>query len=130
MTCFDPLRKKEVAATPEEKVRQWFICTLKDSAGVPLHMMMSEVSLSFGQKPLRADIVVYRRDLSPVAIVECKRPDVTLGPITAQQALLYHGVLGVNWIMLTNGKSTYIYKRNGDGFAAADHLPSWNEMTQ
>ena len=130
MTFFDPLRKKEVAATPEEKVRQWFIGVLRDEAGVPVHMMMSEVPIAFGQKPLRADIVVYRRNLSPAAIVECKRPDVKLGPITAEQALLYNGVLGVDWIFLTNGKTTYIYKRKGDGFAAADHLPSWNEITQ
>ena len=130
MTCFDPLRKKEVAATPEEKVRQWFIGVLNRSAGVPLHMMMSEVSLAYGKKPLRADIVVYRRDLSPAAIVECKRPDVSLGAITAEQALLYHGVLGVDWIILTNGKSTYIYRRNGDGFAAADHLPAWDELSK
>ena len=32
---YDPLRRKWVAATPEEKVRQWFIGVLKDSAGVP-----------------------------------------------------------------------------------------------
>ena len=58
-TVWDPLRRKEVALTPEEEVRQWFIGdVLHDGMGVPLHMMMSEVSLSFGDKAWRADIVV------------------------------------------------------------------------
>ena len=39
---WDPLRKKEVALTPEERVRQWCIGVLNNSFGVPLHMMMSE----------------------------------------------------------------------------------------
>ena len=78
MTFFDPLRKKEVAATPEEKVRQWFIGVLRDEAGVPVHMMMSEVPLAYGQKPLRADIVIYRRDLSPAAIYTIRSRCVAL----------------------------------------------------
>ena len=40
-TIWDPLRKKNVAATPEEQVRQWFIVQLRDVFGVPMHMMMS-----------------------------------------------------------------------------------------
>ena len=36
---WDPLRKKMVALTPEEKVRQWFISTLRDQFNVPEHMV-------------------------------------------------------------------------------------------
>ena len=42
-TIWDPLRRKEVALTPEERVRQWFINILKSYMQVPLHMMRSEV---------------------------------------------------------------------------------------
>ena len=38
---WDPLRKKNVAATPEERVRQWFITQLRDRFKVPVTMMMS-----------------------------------------------------------------------------------------
>ena len=38
---WDPLRKKTVALTPEEKVRQWFIGVLKERMKVPEYMMMS-----------------------------------------------------------------------------------------
>ena len=33
---WDPLRKKRVTATPEERVRQWFIVQLRDAFGVPI----------------------------------------------------------------------------------------------
>ena len=66
---WDPLRKKRVTATPEERVRQWFIVQLRDVFGVPEHMMMSEVGFKFGDKPYRADIVVYGRDAAPLAVV-------------------------------------------------------------
>jgi hypothetical protein len=62
---WDPLRKKMVALTPEERVRQWFIGVLKESMKVPEYMMMSEVSLKLGYKPFRADILVYGRDTAP-----------------------------------------------------------------
>ena len=59
---WDPLRRKEVALTPEERVRQWFITVLRDELGVPPYEMMSEATLSYGGKAWRADIVVYRRN--------------------------------------------------------------------
>ena len=55
---WDPLRKKMVALTPEEKVRQWFIGVLRDTLKVPEHMMMSEASLKYGRKRFRTDILV------------------------------------------------------------------------
>ncbi len=66
---WDPLRKKLVALTPEEKVRQWFIGVLMETFQVPAHMMMSEVALKFGDKPYRADILVYDRDTAPLMVV-------------------------------------------------------------
>ena len=124
---WDPLRRKEVADTPEERVRQWFIGELSDS-GFPMGLMGSEVSLSFGGKSLRADIVVYDRSGAPLAIVECKRPEVEITADVARQALLYNGALPVRYIFLTNGNNTYIYKRSLKGFEALDSFPSYDEM--
>ena len=76
-----------VSLTPEEKVRQWFIGVLRDSLGVPAHMMMSEASFRFGDKTFRADVLVYGRDLSPLMVVECKREDVRLDRVVLEQAL-------------------------------------------
>lgn len=125
---WDPLRRKEVADTPEEQVRQWFIGVLAD-AGCPMGLMGSEVQLKSGNKSQRADLVVFGRDGSPVAVVECKRPEVSISEEVALQALRYHSVLGVGFICLTNGKSTYVYKREGNAFVPFERIPSYTEMT-
>ena len=128
-TVFDPLRHKEVALTPEERVRQWFIGVLRDSVGVPQHLMMSEVSLTLPSgKPQRADIVVWDREARPLMIVECKRPEVTLDAEVAAQALRYNNVLQVKSIALTNGAHTFLFGRRGDRFEALQTLPAWEEM--
>ena len=127
---FDPLRRKWVAATPEERVRQWFIGILSDKGMVPAHLMMSEVSMKYGQKNWRADIVVYASDGSPLAVVECKRPDVPISEAVAEQALRYTSVQEVKYIFLTNGKETYVYKRNGGGFEPANTFPTYQQMKE
>jgi len=121
------LRKKEVAETPEESVRQWFIEQLL-AKGVPKGLMNGEVFMRLGSKPYRADILIYDRSGQALAVVECKRPEVEISQIVADQALRYHGALDVKFIFLTNGKNTYIYKRQDGGFVPFDHLPSYEEM--
>ena len=123
-TIYDPLRRKEVAATPEEQVRQWFIGQLRDFFKVPLHLMMSEVGMKFGGKQYRADILVYGRDGRPFAVVECKRPEVELTSSVLEQAMRYNGVLGVTFLIVTNGSRTYIYKRTEDDvFRPVESVP-------
>ena len=125
---WDPLRKKRVTATPEERVRQWFIVQLRDTFGVPEHMMRSEVGFRFGAKPYRADILVYDRTGAPLAVVECKRPDVALDAQVVEQAMRYNSVLGVRFLFLTNGNLTYLYGLEGETFVPMEGIPSYEEM--
>ena len=125
---YDPLRKKNVAATPEERVRQWFIRELLDTAKVPAHLMMSEAGFRFGDKQYRADVLVYGRDGQPLAVVECKRPDVTIDAGVAEQAMRYNAVLSVRFIFLTNGNSTFAFRRENGTFKPMGHIPSFEEM--
>ena len=125
---WDPLRKREVTATPEERVRQWFIVQLRDTFGVPEHLMMSEVGFKFGAKSWRADIVVYDRSAAPLAVVECKRPDVVIDAHVVEQAMRYNSVLSVRYLFLTNGKNTYLYALEGERFVPMDRIPGYEEM--
>lgn len=135
---FDPIRKKEVPLTPEEKVRQWFIRILLDQAKVPQTMMRVEVGMKFGQeigsvggtsrKTYRADILVYDRSLKPLLVVECKREDVPITEEVLLQALRYNAVLGVRFLVLTNGQRTVICSLGKDGATYLQALPSWEEM--
>ena len=127
-TIWDPLRKKHVALTPEERVRQWFIGVLSVSLEVPVHMMMSEASLKLGEQQYRADILVYDRTLSPVMVVECKRPDVELTPEVLDQALRYNMVLNVRYVAITNGSRTFVCAVDEGKCRFMDTLPKYNEM--
>ena len=109
-------------------MRQWFIVQLRDAFGVPEHMMNSEVGFKFGAKSWRADILVYDRAGQPLAVVECKRPDVALDAHVIEQAMRYNSVLGVRFLFVTNGKMTYLYGLKGDTFVPLDRIPSFEEM--
>lgn len=127
-TIWDPLRKKDVALTPEEEVRQRCISFLL-GRGVPVTHVMSEVALEYGQKRFRADIVVYDRKLHPLLVVECKRPGVAISAATVRQALLYHAVLDISYIVLANGRSIYLYARNASGvFEPMKEFPDYENL--
>ena len=127
-TIWDPLRKKNVALTPEERVRQWCIGVLSRDLEVPMHMMMSEVGFRLGGKQLRADILVYDRSAKPLMVVECKRPEVALTQEVLDQAIRYNIVLDVRYMIITNGTRTFICRRQDGGFFFMDTVPTYNEM--
>ncbi len=129
-TVWDPLRKKEVALTPEEDVRQWFIRQLAEVMKVPMHMMMSETGFSLGEKKFRADILVYGRNAVPLAVVECKRPDVQLDNSVLEQAIRYNMVLNVKYIFITNGRQTFICRRTtgSPGYEFLQKTPLYEDM--
>lgn len=129
-TIWDPLRKKDVALTPEERVRQWCIGVLASGMGVPMHMMMSEAGFCLGGKQFRADVVVYDRKAQPLAVVECKRPEVELTAEVLDQALRYNMVLNVKYIIITNGTKTFIAKRQEGRFEFMNSVPSYNQMLE
>ncbi len=136
---FDPLRRKMVALTPEERVRQWFIGVLNSELGVPLTVMMSEVGMTFGQafsgidgqlrqKRFRADIVVYDQFARPLMLVECKRPEVDIDACVLEQAKRYDSVLEVRYIAATNGHRTLLLGRKDGHFRFLSGQITYNEM--
>lgn len=128
-TIWDPLRKKEVALTPEERVRQWCIGVMSAQMEVPFHMMMSEAGFRLGGKQMRADIIVYDRNARPLMVVECKRPEVELTREVLDQAIRYNTVLDVRYIMITNGARTVICRKKKDGgYGFIDYIPKYTEM--
>lgn len=138
-TIFDPLRRKEVALTPEEAVRQWFIGVLRDQFRVPMQKMMSEVGVSSGERTSairggrrkidRADIMVYDRESNPLMVVECKRPEVELTREVLEQALRYASLFqGVRYLAVTNGRVTYFAAGKDGRLEFTDNVPVYTEM--
>ena len=93
-----------------------------------MHMMMSEAGFKLGGKQFRADILVYDRVARPLAVVECKRPEVELTQEVLDQAVRYNMVLNVKYMIITNGTKTYILKREESGYKFIDSAPQYNDM--
>lgn len=112
---YDPLRRKNVARTPEEEVRQQVIRWLHESCGVSLARMESEYGFLYNRRRYRADVLVFDRTLQPLLLVECKAPGVPLDAAVVEQVLRYTRVLQVRYILVTNGTTTHFLARRPDG---------------
>ena len=60
---FDVIRRRYVALTPEEWVRQHFVHFLLAHKGYPQALMANEVQVQLNGTKKRCDTVLYRRDL-------------------------------------------------------------------
>ncbi len=100
---FDRIRKKFVALTPEEWVRQHVVNYLIEHKNFPASRIAIESSLKYNQLLRRPDIVYYDNDLKPTLIVECKATDVKISQTTFDQIARYNMPLRVNYLLVTNG---------------------------
>ena len=130
MEIFDPIRRKRVARTPEEEVRQQLIAWLVAEKRVPQTMMRSEYGFDYNGRRYRADILVFDRTLRPLLLIECKAPEVRLDEAVIGQVLRYNRVLQVKFILISNGKTGYLCRWNSAGsrYDPIEALPEYEEM--
>ena len=105
---FDFLRRKYVALTPEEWVRQHFTHFLVEHKAFPKTLLANEVELRIGEKRLRCDTLLYNQEARPRMIVEYKAPTVTLQQKTFDQISVYNLLLKVDYLVVSNGLSHYV----------------------
>jgi len=118
---FDVLRRRFVALTPEEWVRQHFVHYLMGHKGYPQSLLANEVELHIGEKSLRCDTLLYHSgDLHPRMIVEYKAPTIKIQQKTFDQISVYNLLLHVDYLVVTNGVEHYCcrmdYSRGTYGF--------------
>lgn len=101
---FDIVRRRWVALTPEEWVRQNTINMLHYRCLYPLELMQVEAAITLNGLTKRCDIVVYDRAVRPWMIVECKKKSVPINQNVVDQACRYNLVLQVPYLLLTNGR--------------------------
>lgn len=101
---FDFLRRRYVALTPEEWVRQHFVHYLVEHKGYPKGLMGNEIELRVGEKRLRCDTVLYNKVMQPVMIMEYKAPDVELTEQVFAQIISYNALLQARWLVMSNGR--------------------------
>ena len=116
---YAPLKEQWFVKTPEEEVRQEYICRLVNHYGFSIDQMKQEVTVSNssrGQGRAQADIVIWktkedkRNDISPVIVVECKAENITIREEDCFQGSNYASWAGADFFVTTNLKETRIFK--------------------
>ena len=134
--CYlDPIRKKLIYITPEETIRQKMIIYLIEKLNVPMDMLIVEQNLShYGIKSRkRADIVIHKLEnnqMLPIAVVECKAPNVYLDDKARDQMLEYCDLIGADYAMLVNDNSQmcFHYEERYNNYTAIDEFPEYKKM--
>lgn len=106
----DTLRKRWVALTPEEWVRQNFVRFLIDDREFPAALMNNEISLTQNGIKRRCDTLVADRQGAPLVIVEYKAPTIEITQKTFDQIVRYNMVLRAKYLVVSNGMSHYCCK--------------------
>jgi hypothetical protein len=127
---FDVVRKKFVALTPEEWVRQHFIQYLINQKGFPPSLMQLEKPLNYNQLDKRSDIVVYDKTAQPMVLVECKSPQVAITQDTFDQIARYNFSLKVRYLIVTNGINHFCCQMNYEtsSYSFIEQIPLYKEL--
>ena len=106
---FDPIRKKWIALTEEEKVRQFFISYLINELKIPASHISVERKITVNGLAKRYDIVVYKEAI-PWMVVECKAPHIPLNQEVLEQVGRYNQTLKAEIIGATNGAEKRFFR--------------------
>lgn len=118
---FAPLKNKDLVLTPEERVRQEYICRLVNHYGYDLAQMAQELQVNNshrGQGKARADIVVWKsasaksNEDAAAIVVECKAEHITIREEDYFQGYNYAAWAGADFFVTTNLKETRVFKVN------------------
>ncbi len=122
---WDLIRRRWVALTPEEWVRQHFIHFLVEVSGYPAALLAVEKTIRQGELSRRFDIVVFSRHHRPWLLVECKEPAVPLSQAVLDQALRYNLSLQVPFLAITNGNACRAFRLQEGKLEELTALPAF-----
>jgi hypothetical protein len=125
---FDKWRKKFVSLTPEEWVRQNFLMYLVEEKKYPSSLLAVEAGLKLYTKSKRTDILIFGRGGEPLAIVECKAPEVKINEQVFDQIVRYNMAFQVNYLMVTNGLQHFCCRLNyeDNSYSFLKEIPKYN----
>jgi hypothetical protein len=128
---FDAVRRRNLKALPEERVRQALLRWLVEQIGAPPRLIAVEYPLSAldaGSRK-RADVVVWKTDaaggLKPWLLAECKAPGVRLTEAVADQVRRYAEKIRAGHVLVTNGKESRCFRLEGGRYAEIEGLPGF-----
>ncbi len=107
---YDPLRRKYVAFTPEEFVRQLLIAYLLQEKNYNRNRIAVEKTTTYNGMTKRFDLIVYTPDMEPFMLVECKSSSTPLDRSVFEQVNLYNDSFQAVYLLGTNGLETVCCK--------------------
>lgn len=127
---FDSLRRKYVAFTPEENVRQHFVAWLTGALHYPASLCANEIEINLNGLRRRPDTVVFGNDMRPLMIVEYKAPDVAITQDVFDQIARYNMVLKAKYLVVSNGLKHYccVLDHVRGEYHFIPHIPEYQEL--
>lgn len=127
---FDSLRRKYVALTPEEWVRQNFVSFLINHKGYLAGLMNNEVSLVQNGIKRRCDTLVCDKFGAPLVIVEYKAPNIEITQKVFDQIVRYNYVFRAKYLIVSNGLNHYCCCINYDegNYSFLKEIPSYADL--
>ena len=118
---FSPVRGKWVFETPEERVRQEWLCVLVNEYGYLPEQMKEELDLTGrGSAQARADLVIWRskddkqKGNTPLLVVEYKSDNVTISPADYAQGEMYARLCEAPFFVTHNNKESRFWRVRKD----------------
>ena len=98
--------------------------------GYPAGLLANEIQLKSGDKVLRADSVLYSRDLRPRMIIEYKAPHIPITQKVFDQISVYNLLLHVDFLVVSNGLEHYICKMDYEGkkYVFLEDIPEYSDL--
>ena len=129
-TVFDFLRRRYVALTPEEWVRQHYTHWLIGHKGYPKGLLANEVELRVGEKRLRCDSILYNKVSQPQMIIEYKAPSLKLQQRVFDQISTYNLLLHVDYLIVSNGIHHYCCRMDYErgSYAFLPDIPDYLQL--
>jgi len=119
------VRKKWVAFTPEEWVRQHFLSLMIHHLGYPRAMMKLEHAMRYFKNIRRSDITIFSKESGIFMLLECKAPSVKIDQKAINQVSEYNKVLGSKYLSVSNGISHFIWKKEVDSYQQLKEFPRY-----
>jgi len=111
------VRQKWLDETPEEQVRQAYLCALVNEYGFSLEQIAEEEEVGVGRaQRVRADFVIWRTvqdradGNNPLIVVECKSDNVTISEKDYWQGDSYARQTGARFLVTHNNRETKFWR--------------------
>lgn len=115
-----PLKGNDIwiPISPEEEIRQKYICRLVNIYGFTTKQMTQDYDYSkITDKKIKSDILVWKNEISlknnekPLIFIECKSDSIIIRPEDYFKGIEISKQIGADFFVATNSKQTKIYSK-------------------